>query len=106
MTDHLHDPAQVGDLVVSTVRVKWQPPYELLRVASVDNDGWVTSVRSLDGRRQRTRGPIETVFLVRFRPEYATAVHLAVASVQVACAESIAAVKDVLRPCAAPPIHA
>ncbi len=69
MTDHLHDRVAVGDLVVSTSRVKWRPPYSLLRVASVDGDGWATSFRSIDGREQRLRGPCQTLFLVRIRAE-------------------------------------
>ena len=91
MADHLHHPASVGDLAVSTMRVKWLPPFDLLRVASVDNDGWATSFRALDGTNQRARGPYQTVFLVSLTPE-----QLAPARTIVRCAASIGDLKDAL----------
>ncbi len=93
MADRMSHRAKVGDLAISTAFGFRSKRYALVRVASIRGDGWIESVRELNGTGQRLRGDYESFLLVALRPET-----VAAAALVVRRAQSLEELKTHLRP--------
>ncbi len=83
---------QASDVVISTKSGRWTPPYEIVRVAQVTDEGFALTFRELDGTHERERYSMETVFL--FKPASDDALRKAAKAAR--HAKNIIALQDVL----------